>query len=307
MLASYKFRRQHTNALVDSTDEKEIEAEQDALEGSAVPVRSRRVLTRRKEALNSYRERVEIAKQGAQLPVVPVGYLHGFREHALRANVRELDVDALGKPAEVIVLKDSGIRYSFSQPRVENIDGDTDVDILARLDSERGLADDTEVAKNIDGLQPRSDGEAISWDEFKAIEEQLNDGFTSAQLATYIRSHRVGRRRKPAADEQANIFAPVQDASTNRAGSDDTRSSHISRISRWMPGISETGSRFEESPLRGYISDIAFTHKQRLVVQLMRQCWQLEVMELTDSVGELEMQIESQALELLISKSAPLS
>ena len=68
-----------------------------------------------------------------------------------------------------------------------------------------------------------------------------------------------------------------------------------------MPQVSMTGDDFEETLLRGYDSE-AYTPKQRLALMLMRQCWQLEVHEIAESLGEVELEVASTDLELLISK-----
>ncbi|KAI9732045.1 MAG: hypothetical protein M1818_007640 [Claussenomyces sp. TS43310] len=287
----HRVRQQHTAAKVGSSDGKHVLIQSEKADASgraaeAPTIKLRRVRSRLKTA-DSEEERWR---------EFPLGKLHGFKEHALGENVQELNVDSLGKPAEVIVLKQAGIRYSYPKPHVTELDQIEPVDILARLDSERGLADQAEVSNNIDELIPDI-GKSISWEDFKDIEKQLIDGFTAAQLARYIASHDAANTR--------NTTIEINEQSGSLTHKEELPDSPIIRVSLWMPGVSETGAQFHESSVRGYVSDIAFTQKQRLVVQLMRQCWQLEVQEVAESLGELEVQVRSRELELLINGRNP--
>ena len=158
------------------------------------------------------------------------------------------------------------------------------MDILTQLNAERGLITQADVEKNIEGFIPKT--KTISWEELQQIQRQLVSGFTTSQLIKY--SDAYGRRQKKE-DEEHEMGI--------RKGSIGA----IIRKTEWVPGISETGDEFEESALRGYDSE-AFTHKQRLVLLLLRQCWQIEAQEVIESIGEVELEVRGTELELLIGK-----
>jgi hypothetical protein len=213
----------------------------------------------------------------------PLGRLHGFRGHRLREKRAELNIDSLGKPAEVIVLRDAGF-HSNPRPEIEELKVTEKVDILTQLDAERGLITQADVEKNIEEFKPKT--KFVSWDELQELQRQLVSGFTTSQLIKYSDVH--GRRPQKGNEEHEL----------------DTRNDSIGAIIRrteWAPGISETGDEFEGSSLRGYDSE-AFTHKQRLVLLLLRQCWQLEAQEVVESIGEVELGVRGKELELLIGE-----
>lgn len=213
----------------------------------------------------------------------PLGRLHGFRSHRLREKRAELNIDSLGTPAEVIILRDAGF-HSNPQPEIKELKVAEKVDILTRLDAERGLITQAEIEKNIEELKPKT--KTISWDELQQIQRQLVSGFTISQLIKY--SHAYGLRKKKG-DEEHEFGARKESTGA------------IIRKTEWLPGVSETGDEFDEIALRGYDSE-AFTYKQRLVLMLLRQCWQVEAQEVTESIGEVELEVRGTELELLIGK-----
>jgi hypothetical protein len=212
----------------------------------------------------------------------PLGRLHGFRGHRLREKRAELNIDALGAPTEVIVLRDAGF-YSNPRPVIEELKVAEKVDILTRLDAERGLITQADVEKNIEEFKPKT--KTISWEELQRIQRQLVSGFTISQLTKYSDAYGLRQKR----DEEHEF--------SSRQGFTGA----ITRKTEWLPGISETGDEFEETPLRGYDSE-AFTQKQRLALLLLRQCWQVEAQEAIESIGEVELEVRGTELELLIGK-----
>ena len=68
----------------------------------------------------------------------------------------------------------------------------------------------------------------------------------------------------------------------------------------WMPGVSASASGFQEGALRGYISP-AHTPKQRKVLSLLRECWDIEVTEVTGALGEIELHLDQLKFDLLRS------
>ncbi len=215
----------------------------------------------------------------------PLGRLHGFRGHKLREQRFELDVDTLGNKSEVIVLRDAGVRFN-PRPEMEEFEKVEKVDILAQLDAERGLVGQDEVERNIEELTPKQSARLVSWEELQSIQQQLVTGFTMSQLLRYRESIEAREKLAMARDEEHTQEKAL---------------SAVVRKTEWMPGTSDSGEVFEERPLRGYRSE-AYTPKQRLVLLLLRQHWRLEARDVTESTGEIELELRSTELELLISR-----
>lgn len=213
----------------------------------------------------------------------PLGRFYGFRGPRLKENVAELNVKSLGEPAEVIVLQDTGFRF-HPPPEIEELKTTEKVDILARLDAEKGLIGQADVEKSIEGFRPKS--KIITWDELQSIQRQLVTGFTTSQLTIYTQAF---ERRKKDQEEKHEV-----EPSKKLVGA-------ILRKTVWVPGISETGEEFDEDVLRGYGLE-ALTPKLRLVLRMLHQCWQLEVKDVIESIGEVEFEIRSEELDLLIRK-----
>lgn len=253
-------------------------------EAAESEVKKRQASERKRIRQDTVYKRLPLAND--RLTEHPLGRLHGFRGRKVREQAVGLGVDTLGTEAKVIVLRDAGVHYS-PRPEIEELKGGEAVDILAQLDAERGLIGQGEVEKNIDELKPKDPQKPITWDELQVIEQQLVNGFTVSQLVRYIGSFEVRQKTK----------IPSNVGKTQRECQGP-----IIEETNWMPGISENGEEFDKSLLRGYGSD-AFTPKQRLVVQLLRQCWHLEVREVIESTGEVELKMGSAELELLLSMS----
>lgn len=253
---------------------------------------------------------------GAKAGMEPLR-LRELNRSNLRERTEDVPVDSLGRPTEVIVLRDKRDGYDIRfvtqkeiRKEVEFPQPPNPMDMLAELNEERGLIGRDEVNQNIDTLRPPA--RILSWEEIREVENLLSEGFTASHLLDYIQDsekQRMAEIKKQAKlsmeteiDEEGETAAP-------RATENDksvTKRCHkkggnfTMKQSAWMPGISEQGESFEESALRGYVSE-AFTPKQRVVMHLMRSCWNIEAKELLSSIGEIELQLDSADLELLIS------
>jgi len=226
---------------------------------------------------NSGYQRLTVRPAVNRLSKLPLGKLYGFKGHQLRQQQQALDVDTLGKRSEIILLKDSGLRYD-APPEMDEVSAKK-VDILARVKAERGLPSLKEINNNINSFRPETP--IISAKYFKAVEQELNEGFTMWQLRKYIQGY------LPSCDSMSQPLDLSQNLSFKTSG--------------WLPGVSASPDVFYDDPLRGFISE-AYTPKQRLVLLLLRQCWGLEVTEISESIGEVELSVDRLKLELLISK-----
>lgn len=237
---------------------------------------------------NEVRRRLGLANVAKRVSPLPEGRKHGHMGLVKKEKLGSSRFTSLGKESEVIVLKNAGLRYHFAGNRYEPYEKlHEPVDILKTLDSERGLIDQAQVNRNIDELRPSGEGQ-VSWEDFQAVEKELNGGFTTTQLSAYIAAQKEQR------DEGKRIYQYDLDQTEKQQGSSKAV------VSDWMPGRSDENAPFQISWLRGYVADESFTQKQKLVVLLMRQCWNLEVVEVIHGPGELEIYVPGQELELLV-------
>lgn len=229
----------------------------------------------------------------------PGGRIHGRAGQEVREETRSLGVNTLGAPSDVIVLKDARKDWFWPPKQAPPIlPPEGSIDLLAAIEAERGLVAQSEVDANIEDHKPKNPGVPLSAREFLRIRQTMEDGFTIQQLQRYVR----GYLAKEAEHEQ--IHDPKAQA---RKGKKDWRSraahsgpsSLLSKTS-WYPDITEDQETFQEHPLRGY-STIQHTTKQTLVLHVLRTCWKLDVREVVESAGQIELRIKRQEFEFLTS------
>jgi len=191
----------------------------------------------------------------------------------------------LGDPAEVIVLRESKVHRYDHGNTLEDKHAEH-IDILSKINDERGLIDQDEVNQNLNDFRPAKDKEPASWDEFNGLVRRLQDSFTVPQLEKYIESF---LNNEPTETSSISDSAPLHDDSILRRGP-------------WVPELSDIEQYNTKESLRGYAL-ASHTAKQRVVVRLLRECWKLEIPELEDSIGSMEVQIHDTDQKLLSSKS----
>lgn len=155
------------------------------------------------------------------------------------------------------------------------------IDILSQLEEERGLAGQKEVESNIDAFRPMNIRQ--NWEDINELVKQLQDSFTTTQLQRYIRNFEGRREPEPPTE---SWVTSQQDAK-------------IRRVTPWLAGISEIQEYFDNDPLRGYFLP-SHTVKQRVALQLLRECWMLELPELADGIGQFEIEIGRDDMNLLL-------
>ncbi|KAJ8066727.1 hypothetical protein OCU04_004118 [Sclerotinia nivalis] len=196
-------------------------------------------------------------------------------------------VDALGKTAEVLVLRDS--KFKAPKKKVKGFINESptpeSIDILARIQSERGIVSLEDIITNINDFRP--DKEKIqTWSDFNDLVQSLQNSFTITQLRKYIRSYPADERMKKVPSLGVGILYDEN---------------AISRATPWVPEISPISQPIDYSPTRGY-SASSYTEKQNLAVRILRECWQLEVPELVEGIGEVEVQVQIKDLDFLTTQ-----
>ncbi|CAN8100610.1 unnamed protein product [Discula destructiva] len=206
-----------------------------------------------------------------------------YRKGGMRMveDISKLSIETLGKDAGVIVLKEDG-RWERKPFKRDRRPPEPTFKVEDNVDQEEGLGLDV-VLDNIDGLRPTH--RILPAREFKVIFDQLLKGFTAFQLETYVERD---RKRLDEGDERP-FLGVIPDELPSRPW--------IVSQTRWTPEVHGAVEGVDH-PLKGYILR-TMPPKQRLVMQLMRECWNMSVQELLDGHGVLDIQLRDQEFKLL--------
>ncbi|TGO31932.1 hypothetical protein BHYA_0379g00040 [Botrytis hyacinthi] len=196
-------------------------------------------------------------------------------------------VDALGKNAEVLVLRDSKLKFYKAKNKspLDPSPPPESIDILARLQSERGIVSSKDVEAHINECKP-AEGTIQTWDDFNGLVQLLQKSFTIPQMKKYIQSYPEEERMRKVPSLGVGILYDEN---------------AISRATPWVPEISPINQPVDDDPLRGY-SPASYNYKQNIAVRMLRECWQIEVPELVDGIGEVEVQVQIKDLDFLNSQ-----
>lgn len=257
----------------------------------------------------------------------------------LEADASTLDVNALGKPAEVIVLRDRGTWKKKTLPVLESpVDSAHDsleIEAFLQNDERPGVED---YLHYLNGLKPEQ--KTLSAREFKSLYNSLLASFTSLQLEYYVEWYRKGqppfaKKEEEILDEDYLIDEDIVDTEDLTINEDATARDHPAEVediveteevmanedknppsslfdkpveypwmleaSHWSPEVAGAVEQTEH-PLRGYILK-SMRPKQRLAMQLMRECWGVSVQELQNGNGRLDVRIRDLEFKLLTCKS----
>jgi hypothetical protein len=181
-------------------------------------------------------------------------------------------VNALGKPAEIIVLRDAGIDHAKDEEEKDIITEPEQPKkssakaILAAVEKTSATVDESSTIQSIDevrdttlGRAPRH-GEPISQVDYDKLVKALDDGFTTAQLRFY--TMRKG----------SNILY--------RPGARATELPH----SDWMPGTTPLD---EKHLIISRTVQARTVTKRRLARLIMNRSWRLHADSATD-IGEID-------------------
>ena len=262
------------------------------------------------------------------------------KKHLSRANLQEkfapVNVDSLGKPSNIVVLRENvsgqrgGLRYVLDNKPDVVIEQEK-VDILSLMKEDIGVVGTAEIVENIGSLRPEQHKKrsgkgrtyAMTWEEIMGLEKKLTSGFTKTQMMAYIQDYEAkkqkvaGQQEGEKKEEEEEVEEEDKDfqiadwlstAETQLAKPSEKFTPHILNETRWMPGTSEHGHFFEDSILRGYTSDAA-TAKSKVAMFIIRSCWRIRCKEYDSAVGEIEVKLAPEDLELLLaprSRAPPL-
>ena len=204
------------------------------------------------------------------------------RGQRVAAKKEDLIVDILGSPGSALVMRGAGQWKKKGQlKRMEATSGDTKAESLIRhLEREVNDPEIGEILRNIHELQPAD--KQISPDQFVAARNVLAKGFTARQLATYVADYREAGRN---------------DAHPSRLPTDPP---WIVERLPWIAAVDKPDPNLAPI-LYSYISK-SMSRKQKLAVQIMRECWGISSYDVLDKDGLLMVKLRKDELSLLLRK-----
>ena len=237
---------------------------------------------------------------------------HTGVRHLPRGHKDTLTFNALGEPAEVLVLNDGRVAIEGRSDSVEvrskraakdrEINVLSSSDMLDEIDAERGLADIDQVFENIDGVKnswiatSKSDPPVFSAAEHAEIASQLSRGFTTKQLALYLDRADVDKPKDPL-DLRYEFSSNIYSRSAWAPGTPSPQQSRA-------PKIVKSG---KDSKMRKNLTykkmDRQLSVKSMLIERILRQCWQFNVRQDESTEGELEIRLHATHLDLIMNHS----
>lgn len=223
---------------------------------------------------------------------------HRRGDMLLVEDASKLGIESLGKEAEVIVLRD-GRHWARRAPPVAagpEKTMDEGLKIEDWMEEEDVLSLD-DVMENIHGLKPER--QIVSAREYKSLFDTLFNGFTILQLEKYAAWHREQPILKTIKDE---VFGDTNVTSEEPAIPADVTPKHrqyvwMTEEAHWTPSV-DGAVEDAQYPLAGYILK-SMPPKQRLVVQLMRECWGISIQELLNGNGHIDIRVRDLEFKLL--------
>ena len=212
-----------------------------------------------------------------------------------------INYDRLGKPAEILVIRDRGRneKPTIELRPLETSDGPaletiSSTGILNEMKAQRGIIDIDQACRNMDAVKDElleylgpsalDTPQMATMEKYRQLSSSLHDGFTSTQMAAYL---------------ERNAQAPSLDAAV------DLHSGYSNKLytrSSWIPSTAFGGNagNAEQSKLHR-------TRKDVLVDSIIRHCWLIRPEEDDAVQGELQIQLQPVHFELIVNHSTLLS
>ncbi|KAI9774379.1 MAG: hypothetical protein M1840_004273 [Geoglossum simile] len=218
-------------------------------------------------------------------PNKPIGRLRGHKSRHMLESVANLQTEALGEPAQVIILRDPKlddprplVNTNTTDRETPNTENPTLIELLAKLEAERGIISQEDVNANIEALH-LSPATVLSQDGFSKLADELCKGFTTAQLTGYIHAfeakqpprHSTEKMKRPANLEEAE-WTPVLVPRPNPPVDMSVTSTSVRNL----------------------------TKKRKLAERVLRRCWNVQTEEEYESMGQIELYLGHRELSLLL-------
>ena len=222
------------------------------------------------------------------------------------ARRHSLDVDVLGRPAEVIVLEqneresylrpisaegpDTNPKESFSMSSSELIDA---------IDKERGIISVEQACENIEALRRSVQDEygemagAVSKGIFDDLASKLRKGFRAKQLKVYTERTQKCYSSDPL-DLQQEYSCHLYARSAWRAGETPISCPRAPKIPKHWKG-KDPNSSMSGTSLRKRVK------KDDLIEMIMRECWRLTPQEESSAQGEVDIRLLPTHFDLILN------
>jgi len=217
------------------------------------------------------------------------GKLRGKKGREVREDTAALPVHSLGKPAEVIILRDAGIEQEEDTEALPTFETSgpsqrlSNEEILASLAQDKRTSSQAEVDEQIRALRPTNtrDGHisSIGKQDYEALHKALVDSFTSQQLKSHLKRNQPDAELPAVADKRAG-FAP------------------------WRLGTSSIEKALSQAKYRTATGGTSLSAKQKFAARIIQELWHTDIAQDVNSVGELEIQISRPCLTLFMANGA---
>ncbi|KAL8959923.1 MAG: hypothetical protein Q9193_003292 [Seirophora villosa] len=237
-----------------------------------------------------------------------------------RANLYSRDslgITTLGRPAEVLRVQDAPLRsferkwWIFQNKGGESLDPTeplTSLDILEKVNSERGLVSAARAQKNVEALKQdwlagRKDPDSPpSESECDELRRTVHDGFTTKQLLGYYNEILV-----TVSTDLTDLSTPFRSSLLTRS---EWRAGTTSFPGDTVQGVQHhpTVSRSQGSTPRTLSTEHMLSYEGRhskdsfkyiLVNKILRQCWNIRSREELESLGEVNLWMAEAHFELV--------
>ncbi|KAL8772983.1 MAG: hypothetical protein Q9209_002003 [Squamulea sp. 1 TL-2023] len=229
----------------------------------------------------------------------------------------DLGVTTLGKPAEVLRLRDLPDRHKASKwwlksgpdnKRLGSTEPLTASDILKRVISERGLVSSARASHNIEqlkqdwlsSLDDQDQGPTES--ECYELGRQLYDGFTTKQLLGYLGESRIPRFR-----DVLDLDGPYRSLTFTRSEWRLGTTPFPGDASQQLHSMAQEEKEQHTTPAHSASTLLAESrrsgdpYKQVQVNEIMQKCWYIKPRGELDMIGEVDILIPEAHLDLLVS------
>ncbi|KAF1934791.1 hypothetical protein EJ02DRAFT_362924 [Clathrospora elynae] len=229
--------------------------------------------------------------------VPPLNRLRTRKGKVLRETSARLGgLKRLGDDAEILVLREVGDSTAAEaaespEPELEPLEPIRVPDIHASLQQEGKALPPEEIYQQIASLRPKTDAEPnephyVKQTIFAKLKTTLTTSFTQHQLATFYSAAKNVKRGK--------IYQNVIDSIKGEKG---TAKRPVER-SQWQPGITSIRQRLPglDVAIRGPRKSVS---KQLLADRILRDAWNLILLEEIEAPGELELFLRPWQITLL--------
>ncbi|CAK7270158.1 hypothetical protein SEPCBS119000_003944 [Sporothrix epigloea] len=216
----------------------------------------------------------QLSRSAAQRSKHAAAYIHSGRPRYARAEQQE--------KAENEDVNDSLLSEADFEPLGETVSAADAEEIWNSLLGAEGEVTQDEVFGYIDEMRP-TDEPILPEAVFNKAARDLADSFTVAQLHAYIRKY-----RKPTTQPTVYAWEVQRQPWMPDAYGDDAVG--VAKLKAIGPGSSHL--------LKGYVRS-SMTNKERVIIQLMRECWGVSMWEVMESPGQLEITVREVEFALL--------